>query len=94
MALANTLALQPPSTPTQLDRLPPVRLDERHHCSAGDSMLAFGGLKTWPDGTDLQLMARAGIVASMQANFAYPDDTVVHTSSALLGAARAARAQP
>jgi predicted amidohydrolase YtcJ len=46
-----------------------------------------------PSAQDLQRCAQAGIVASSQPNFAYPDDTVLHNYSNLLGSERTARAQ-
>jgi predicted amidohydrolase YtcJ len=47
-----------------------------------------------PDASDLERCARGGIVASVQPNFAYPDDTVLDNYSALLGPERTHRAQP
>ncbi len=47
-----------------------------------------------PSPQDLLRCARAGVVASTQPNFAYPDDTVLHNYSPLLGPERTARAQP
>lgn len=46
-----------------------------------------------PTAGDLARCARAGVVASPQPNFAYPDDTVVHNYSGLLGPERTALAQ-
>ncbi len=46
-----------------------------------------------PNASDLARCARAGIVASPQPNFAYPDDTVVHNYGGLLGPERTALAQ-
>jgi predicted amidohydrolase YtcJ len=46
-----------------------------------------------PSNQDLARCALAGIMASSQPNFAYPDDTVLHSYSSLLGSERTARAQ-